>query len=84
MPVRKAKRRAPQKKFATKFKQAPIKTLKSSWRSMGTVGKIATVSVAAGMAGGQAAQAVNSTPVLGRFLRIGTSFGANIRRRLRI
>ena len=54
MPARKAKRRAPQKKWSTKFKQAPVKTLKSNWKSMGPVGKAATVEVAAGMVGGQA------------------------------
>jgi len=43
MPARKAKRRAPQKKFSTKMKQAPVKTLKQEFNKMGIEGKGATV-----------------------------------------
>jgi|TARA_E500000331_G_C17257623_1_gene713797 hypothetical protein len=84
MPARKARRRAPQQKWSTKFKKAPVKTLKSNWKSMGPVGKAATVAVAAGMVGGQAASQINNLPVIGRFMRIGTSFGSNLRARLRL
>ena len=43
MPVK--KRKAPQKKWSTKMKQNPMRELKSNWRSLGPVGKLAAVSV---------------------------------------
>ena len=84
MAPRARKRKAPVQKFSTKLKRAPVKTLKQSWRSMGVIGKGASVAIAAGLLGGQAASQVNNLPVVGRFMRIGTTFGANLRRRLRI
>ena len=50
MPVK--KRKAPQKKWSTKMKQNPMRELKSNWRSLGPVGKLAAVSVGAGLVGG--------------------------------
>jgi hypothetical protein len=83
MPVRKT-RRAPRKKWSTKFKQAPVKTLKQEFNKMGPIGKGATIAVAAGMIGGSAAQQINNLPIVGRFMRIGTNFGSTLRNRLRI
>jgi hypothetical protein len=80
----KSRGRPPQPKWSTKFKRAPVKTLKAEWTKMGPVGKLATVAVGAGISGGAIASQVNALPIIGRFMRIGTSAGANIRRRLRI
>jgi hypothetical protein len=80
MPVK--KRKAPQKKWSTKMKQNPMRELKSNWRSLGPVGKLAAVSVGAGLVGGTALSQVNSLPVIGRFMQIGTGIGARIRARL--
>ncbi len=78
----KTKRKAPQKKWSTKMKQNPMRELKSNWRSLGPVGKLGVVSVGAGLVGGAALTQVNSLPVIGRFMQIGTGIGARIRARL--
>ena len=83
MPARKSKRRAPQKKFSTKMKQAPVKTLKQEFNKMGVIGKAATVGLVAGAVTPQAAQELNNLPVAGRFFRIFTSYGQQIAARLR-
>lgn len=83
MPVRKAKRRAPQKKFSTKLKQAPVKTLKQEFNKMSIIGKGATIGLIAGAVTPAAAQELNRLPVAGRFFRIFTSYGQQIASRLR-
>jgi len=81
MPVKKS-RRAPQKKWSTKMKQNPVKELKSNWKSMGVVGKLAAVSIGAGLVGGAARNQIDSLPVVGRFMAIGSGLGARLRSRL--
>ena len=83
MPARKAKRRAPQKKFSTKMKQAPVKPLKQEFNKMGIVGKGATIALIAGAVTPAAAQELNNLPVAGRFFRIFTSYGQQLASRLR-
>ena len=83
MPARKAKRRAPTKKFSTKMKQAPVKTLKQEFNKMGVVGKAATIGLVAGALTPAASQELNNLPVAGRFFRIFISYGQQIASRLR-
>jgi hypothetical protein len=82
MPVKKT-RKAPQKKFSTKMKQAPVKTLRQEFNKMGIIGKGATIGLIAGAVTPAAAQELDRIPVAGRFFRIFTSYGQQIARRLR-
>ncbi len=78
MPVKKG-RKAPRRKLSTRFKQEPIRTAKTEWNKIGTVGKIAIVSVVAGATSLQASRAIDGLPIVGPFLSALTSFGARIR-----
>ena len=49
---------------------------------MGPVGKLAAISIGAGLAGGAALTQINGLPILGRYMAIGTSLGARLRSRL--
>jgi len=80
--ARKKGSRPPQKKWSTKMKQNPVKELKSNWKSMGPVGKLAAISIGAGLAGGAALTQINGLPILGRYMAIGTGLGARLRARL--
>jgi hypothetical protein len=82
MAPRGKKYRPPQKKWSTKMKQNPVRELKSNWKSMGPVGKLAAISIGAGLAGGAALAQINGLPVIGRFMAIGTGLGARLRARL--
>jgi hypothetical protein len=64
------------------MKQNPVKELKSNWKSMGPVGKLAAISIGAGLAGGAALTQINGLPILGRYMAIGTGLGARLRARL--
>ncbi len=72
----------PKRKWSTKMKQNPIRELKANWKSMGPVGKLAAISLGAGIVGGTALTQVNGLPVIGRFMQIGTGLGARLRARL--
>jgi len=72
----------PKRKWSTKMKQNPLKELKANWKSMGPVGKLAAISIGAGIAGGAALTQVNGLPIVGRFMQIGTGLGARLRARL--
>ena len=82
MPVKKA-RRAPQKKFSTKLKQAPVKTLRQEFNKMSIIGKGATIGLIAGAVTPQAAQELDRVPFAGRFFRIFTSYGRQIANRFK-
>ena len=82
MAARKTNRPKPKQKWSTKMKQNPFRELKANWKSMGPVGKLAAISLGAGIVGGTALTQVNGLPVIGRFMQIGTGLGARLRARL--
>ena len=77
MPVK--KRKAPRKKFSTKFKQNPISTTKAEFNKLGPIGKTMVVATVAGATSLGAAQALNTLPVVGPFMQIFTSWGSRLR-----
>ena len=78
MPAKKT-RRAPRQKLSTKFKKDPIKTTRSEFNKLGTIGKVAVVATVAGATSLQATRALDNLAIVGPFMQIFTQLGSRIR-----
>jgi hypothetical protein len=81
--VARKRRRVAKQKLSTRFKKNPIGTTKSQFKSLGPVGQIAVIGIAAGYASARTAQKLNKLPVLGSVFDIFTTWGASLKRKMK-
>jgi len=81
--VARKKRRAPRKKLGTRLKQNPIGTIRAEYKKLGIIGKGAVIGIAAGALTPAAATALDTLPVVGKFMRIFTGYGRKLGMKLK-
>ena len=82
MVVKKRTRRA-STKLSSRFKKNPVGTVKTEFNKLGIVGKGVVVGVTAGAVAPSLANELNKLPVVGKFMRSFTSYGAKLARKLK-
>jgi len=81
--VARKRRTATKKKLSTRFKQNPVGTTKAEFKKLGPIGQIAIVGIAAGYASSKTANKLNRLPIIGQVFDVFTSWGANLKRKMR-
>ena len=70
-------------KLSTRFKRDPISTARTEFKKLHPISKAAIIGVAAGALTPTAAGELTKLPIVGKFMRIFTNYGAKLSRKLK-